>query len=434
MNYDEASAYIESLAPTILNPDLARFAAFMKVHGAPQNSYKSLHVAGTNGKGSTVAIVDSVLRASGFKVGRFTGPHLLRWNERFHFNGKPIDDDNFARLVSTVRERSEAFGRKHPDHGALTWFEVLTAVAFFWFAEMEVDFAVFEVGLGGRWDATNVLEHPVVSGITTIDYDHMHILGSTLGEIAGEKAGIIKPGIPVVTGTTGDAFEKISARAAELNSPLISCRAPNLVTGPEQMDIEAFDQAVGELALVGNYQRFNALIAYVILQVCKNRTGLDVTARLSDGFKRAYWPGRFQWLPDRSLILDGAHNVAGARALRSALDEHFPDRPRAFVLSFYQNKDVPGALQHLIRPQDRVIVSQAKSTRAVVSPATIVDKVLEIGARAEATDSVGAALNRAFETRADNELIVATGSFATVKESMLAMGWRSVEEGIKIHS
>src|SRR6185369_3255745 len=154
MNYLQTLAYIESLSPTLERPSLKRIQLFMEEQGQPQDTFPSLHVAGTNGKGSTVAILDNVLRAAQLKVGRFTGPHLLRWNERFHLNGMPIEDERFAQLASRLREKSEDFGRRHEDLGPLTWFEFLTAIAFFFFAEEKVDIGVFEVGLGGRFDAT----------------------------------------------------------------------------------------------------------------------------------------------------------------------------------------------------------------------------------------------------------------------------------------
>lgn len=399
MNYDETMAYIDSLAPTILNPDLTRFAAFMKLHGSAQDAIPSFHVAGTNGKGSVVAMIDSALRAAGYSVGRYTGPHLLRWNERFHLNGKPISDERFAELATKLRGMSEQFGRQNPEMGALTWFEVLTAMAFFYFAEANVDYCVYEVGLGGRWDATNVLNHPLVSVITTIDYDHTHILGNTLEKIAGEKAGIVKHGVPLVTGTTGVALETIRAKCTEYGAPLHVCNASN-----------------------ADYQHFNAAVAKAALQVAGLPTALGPV----------YWPGRFQYIPDERLILDGAHNVAGGRALRQALDERFPNEPRIFVLGFFQNKDVVGALEALLRPGDRVVASQANTTRAVCDRNVIMEHARQLGAEAQTADTLREAFEKAKKTKSGNDLVIATGSFATVKETMLAMGWKTVEDGLKI--
>lgn len=354
-------------------------------------------------------MIDSVLRAGGYKVGRYTGPHLLRWNERFHVGGKPITDDKFAELATKLRAMSEDFGRGNPELGSLTWFELLTAMAFFYFAESKVDFAVYEVGLGGRWDATNVLANPLVSVITTIDYDHTHILGTTLPQIAAEKAGIIKRGRPVVTGTTGDALDTIRAKCTEYGAPLHVCSAP-----------------------AADYQQFNAAIARLALQVGEQECGRTITDNVEEGLRKVYWPGRFQWIPERRLVLDGAHNVAGARALREALDERFPDEPRIFVLGFFQNKDVPGALERLLRPGDRVFAGKAKTTRAVCAPEIIVERATALGATAMAADSLKGAFEMAMKAKSGKDIVIAAGSFATVKDCMLAMGWRTVEDGLKV--
>jgi len=203
------------------------------------------------------------------------------------------------------------------------------------------------------------------------------------------------------------------------------------VTGPDSINTEAFDKAVANLALVGNYQRQNALIAFTMLKVAETRTQLSLCQRLESGFETAYWPGRFQWLPEPGIILDGAHNVAGARALRSALDDYFPKKPRTFILSFFQNKDIEGALKSLLRPNDRVVASQCHSPRAVASAADIVRQSENLGATAISASSVAQALQMACENRRADDLIVVTGSFATVKETMVCLGWHSVQDGFK---
>jgi dihydrofolate synthase/folylpolyglutamate synthase len=432
MNYLQTVAYIESLAPTILNPDLTRFSLFMDEHEQIHNKIPSIHVAGTNGKGSTVAILDAVLRAGGLKVGRFTGPHLLRWNERFHLNGQPIADDVFAEYATKLREDSEQFGRRHPQLGYLTWFEFLTALVFRYFADNRVDLAVYEVGLGGRWDATNVLARPLVSVITTIALDHTHILGETLSAIAREKAGIIKHGVPVVTGADGEAFREIAARATELGAELIHCQPPDVVQGGPPFDRPAFDAVLTRLSLQGEYQKFNCLLALAALNVAADRQNLhlDPVSAAENGLSNVFWPGRFQYLPEQRVLLDGAHNPAGARALRLALDQVFPHTERHFVLSFFQTKNVPAAIAELIRPGDRVFASEAQTARAVCPAQDIVDACTAAGAQAIACMTISDAFNSAIQSRGNKDgLVIASGSFATVKESMLALGWQSVEDG-----
>jgi dihydrofolate synthase / folylpolyglutamate synthase len=431
MNYLESVAYIESLAPTILNPSLDRFALFMEEQGRLQDKLVTIHIGGTNGKGSTVAIVDSVLRAAGLKVGRFTGPHLLHWNERFHIDGLPITDERFAAGTTWLRKLSEDFGNRHPQLGALTWFEFLTALAFYYFWEEQVDIAVFEVGLGGRWDATNVLSRPVVSAITTIDLDHVHILGETVEAIAGEKAGIIKPAVPVVTAAHGKALEAIAAKAQERQAPLYVCQAPDMVSGPEVLDLDGYRRCHDLLALPGAYQQLNGLVAAAILELAGKALKRTLSAALPSGFADVYWPGRLQVIPELNLVLDGAHNPSGARALRAALDELFPNERRCFILSFFQNKNVRDAIKELIREGDRVFAAEAHTARATCDVREIIDLCTQRGAVAVGCTSIKQAWSRAHESVSTGEVIIGTGSFATVKETMLALGWHSVEQARK---
>src|SRR4030095_5740507 len=239
--------------------------------------FGSIHVAGTNGKGSTVAMLDAVLRGAGMRVGRFTGPHLLRWNERFHVDGQPITDAQFADLATRTRLLSEDFGSRHPQFGALTWFEFLTVMAFFLFAEAGVEVAVFEVGLGGRWDATNVLSSPLAVAITNVDLDHTQILGDTVRAIAAEKSGIIKPGVPVVTAAVGEALEVVASTAFRKRAPLFHCQPPNsiAVLDDKGAGADLFSMAKPMLAalldtrtrlsLAGGHQQLNALVVLGLL-------------------------------------------------------------------------------------------------------------------------------------------------------------------------
>lgn len=427
MNYLQAIAYIESLSPTLLNPSLERVAAFLEFFDSPQKKFATIHVGGTNGKGSTVAMIDTVLRAAGLKVGRFTGPHLLRWNERFHIDGQPIDDEVFAEFATQVRGMSEEFGAKQPDHGQLTWFEYLTAISFFYFARQRVDVAVIEVGLGGRWDATNVLVSPTVTAITNVDLDHTHILGNTVAEIAAEKAGIIKRDVPVVTGCTGDALRVISERATAIGAPLFVCSEKAPAKSPKW--IEAFNNAIASKALMGDHQKRNAMVAFAVLETVEEALGRPLLTACEKGFSTVYWPGRFQYLPKQKLLLDGAHNVSGAKALRQAIDSFLPNQQQVFVLSFFQNKNVSGLLRELVRPGDVVFAAEAATKRPVCATSEIVKIVRELDGDVRACSSLAVAVQGARQSYPER-FIVCTGSFATVKETMLTLGWESVEDGI----
>lgn len=431
MDYSECLSYIESLSPTLEKPSLTRIAAFMAEHENWQNQYPVIHVAGTNGKGSTVALLDSIARAAGLKVGRFTGPHLLRWNERFHVDGKPITDAEFARIGTYIREQSEQFGEKIPEIGPLTWFEFLTSIAFFWFAEERVDLAVIEVGLGGRFDATNVVGNVLCSVITNIDLDHTHILGNTIEEIAFEKSGIIKPSGPVVSGATGAALDVIRSRCGQLGCNLLALaeHPTGVLAGKIASD---FNATKASLALLGAYQQENGLLAVAAFHVSglASRCKADSARVIQAGFEKAYWPGRLQVVGKsigrQQIILDGAHNAAGAVALRSALDRIHPQAKFHFVIGCFENKNARQIVDALVRAGDRVYASQASTRRATFDKDQLAAFCTERGAAAATFDTIAEAFNLA---RQSSEFVVVTGSFATVREAMVALGWKSVEDG-----
>lgn len=453
MDYSQAIAYIESLSPVSLKPaagadslastpSLERMKLFLKEDGDPQNAYPVVHIAGTNGKGSVTAMVDSVLTAAGARTGRYIGPHLLRWNERYHVNGVAITDSELARYAGIVRSQSESFGVRHPEFGELTWFEFLTALGCAYFAEQNVDYAVIEVGLGGLWDATNAVKSPLVTCIVTVGMDHMHILGPTIEAIATEKAGIIKRGIPVVTAATGAALEIIRKKAKQCGAPLIVCSFPDQSQYSLEISNDA-DTAYIRLPILcrrfitpellaclkGGYQMQNAVVACVVLAVCQMRQNnkIDLSQHVQSGFSQLFWPGRFQYLPGHGVLLDGAHNLPGAAALRALLDLSFPDK-RAFVLSAYQNKDVPEMLASLLRSGDRVYAGETSGRRPVFSAGDIAKCADELGCEARAYDTVRSAFEAALANKRSNETIVCTGSFVTVKEALLSLGCTRVED------
>jgi dihydrofolate synthase / folylpolyglutamate synthase len=452
MNYLESIAYLDSLSPTLEKPGLSRISEFLAAHGDEQNRLPCFHVGGTNGKGSTVAVLDSVLRQCGLKVGRFTGPHLLRWNERFHVDGAPISDSQFAHYATKIRAMSEDFGRGNLC-GPLTWFEFITALAFDYFVQSAVDVAVIEVGLGGRFDATNVLSNVLATIITNIDLDHTHILGETKELIAAEKAGIIKPGVPVICGATGSPLDLIKRKAAASQSPFLSVSLPQQfeLTAVEKADEEKIMRLLRELAkdcgidqnapaLTGEHQKLNALLAFSALALSHyfaQTNNRNLTERIETqlnvawvkGMEDLYWPGRMQRVSQGKVIFDGAHNPAGAASLRKALSDSFPDQHCLFVVSCFDNKNAAGILEALIRPGDRLFFAEAATRRATFSKERLKQYADELDVQSTAFANIETAFAAALGQVGDNEIVVATGSFATVRECMQALGWLSVEDG-----
>jgi len=310
--------------------------------GNPQNRYPSVHVAGTNGKGSVSAMIAAVLKQAGLRVGLTTSPHLEKVNERFQVNGEMISNADLGRLTRRLTRR----------FANLTEFEFLTVLAFVWFSEQKVDVAVVETGLGGRLDATNVLSNVLVSVITTIDFDHMDWLGNTLEKIAFEKAGIIKPRVPVVTGTSGAAFRVIASVAKKRGARLFSARAETSLP----------------IALEGRHQRRNADVALAALDVL-NRSYFRISRHeIQKGLKVLRWPGRFERFmigsgPRRKrVILDGAHNPAGCRVLAAALKEKRL-APVALLFGALRDKDISSMAKILSPVVERCVTVPVPSER-----------------------------------------------------------------------
>jgi dihydrofolate synthase / folylpolyglutamate synthase len=351
MKYPESIKYLASLEKFGINLGLERITSLLEQLDDPQLKFRSLHVAGTNGKGSTCAMMASILKEAGFKVGLYTSPHLLDFTERIQISGKNISKKEFAAGLEIIKRITRKPRRLVagflPGEDQPTVFEVLTALAFWYFAKEKVDYAVIEVGMGGRLDATNVIT-PLVSVITNIDLEHTAILGNTLAKIAAEKSAIIKPGVPVVTAETkSEALQVMKHRADSQHSLLIqvSSQGEGFATG-----------------LIGEHQKTNAACAVAALTLA----GIPVDKRTVErGLKHVRWPGRFQVVKKRPLtILDGAHNPAGARVLIETLKAQFPGKKFAFVLGVQKDKDAPAMLKEFARAADEIIVTRSGNPAA----------------------------------------------------------------------
>jgi len=301
--------------------------------------WKVIHVAGTNGKGSVCAMIDSILRAQGYRTGLFTSPHLVTFRERIRVNGEMISEDAVASGLAAIRDLI-ADWNPHP-----TFFEVATALALKHFAETKIDFVILETGLGGRLDATNAIQSNV-SVVTEIDFDHERWLGKTLPEIAAEKAGIIKPGVPIVSAAQRpEAEEVIRARAAECEAPIEFVAA-------------SYDET--PIALAGSHQKHNATLAIAALRAGKIDIDKSATAR---GLANVDWPARFQRWDERTVI-DGAHNPGAARALAETWREVFADQRATLILAVLSDKDLCGICEALAPISDYVLLPKIRSERA----------------------------------------------------------------------
>lgn len=368
MTYQESIAYLEGLSRFGIRLGLERMQELVIRLGHPEKKYPTIHITGTNGKGSTTACLAAILQEAGFRTGMYTSPHLERYTERMRIDGLEVEEAVFADAIeqtAAAAQEMERDGLEHP-----TQFEVLTAAAFVMFAVMKVDYAVIEVGLGGSLDSTNVIESRVAV-ITNVTLEHEDRCGSTIREIAEHKAGIIKKNSRVLTAAQGEALEVIRRRAAD-------CGAVVQVLGEEwQAQMQSvsltgiawmLQQPNGsswplQALLVGEHQVYNASLAVMAaLTVRETAVNQEAVAR---GLAKACWPGRFEVLRTQPpLVVDGAHNPAGAAVLRRTLDQVFPGREVLFLLGILKDKDIEGITGLLVREQDRVIAVRPLSERA----------------------------------------------------------------------
>lgn len=327
MDYENAIKTLTSQGKFYINLGLERISAILELLGNPQDSLKCFHIAGTNGKGSVCAILAAVLKEYGLTVGLYTSPHIFDYTERININGQDISKDDFTGYVTEICSLAD----KNNIH--LTEFEILTATAFKYFADKKVDVVVLETGLGGRFDATNVIKKNLCAIITHIDLDHTERLGSTKDKIAFEKAGIIKENCPVVT---SEGYEAIKDAADEKNSLL-------LFTAP-------FADTTN-LSLKGIYQQENLALALAALKLVYPEIPQSV---VDEGLKKVQHPCRFQVLEDENLIIDGAHNPNGIAGLRESLDFYYPDKFRRFVFGCLKNKDYKKMIEILFQKGDEI--------------------------------------------------------------------------------
>jgi dihydrofolate synthase/folylpolyglutamate synthase len=391
----EALAYLHQLSQFGFQPGLDSTRRLAASVGHPQDRLRFIHVAGTNGKGSTCAFLESMYRSAGFRTGLYTSPHLVRFGERIQVSRQPLPEETLARLVSELRQRM-------PTDLTPTFFEFTTVVALMAFAEAAVDVVLWETGLGGRLDATNIVT-PLASVITSIGLDHMQVLGGTVGEIAAEKAGIIKPGIPILTSVDrADALAVIQYRARELDSHCVV------------VDAAAVGRMTWPVSLLGHHQRTNATLAAVTVRLL--RAFLPVSdEHMAHGLAHTVWAGRMQVIRrgEQTWLLDGAHNADGVATFRRALTENFPDRHPVMVVGMLRDKSWREMASHLAPAASRLVVAPVSSPRTV-SPEELREALVE--ARCGRAVRTCASVEEALRAVAREPFVAVTGSLYFIGE------------------
>ena len=406
--------------------DLRRVDELLALLGNPHQKAGSVHITGTNGKGSVAAMVASALTVSGYTTGLYTSPHLQSWRERLRVDGKLISEAELAGLLTVLKSQVEAVNQR-ARYGKLTTFELLTVLAFAYFGQKGVELQVLEVGMGGKFDATSVI-NPLVCLLTPISFDHTDVLGTTLAEIATEKCGIIKPASTVVSSPQPDeALAVIKESCRKLKAELVTVGKDIAWQGlsfdleGQRLNVEGRKGSYGlSIPLLGQHQLVNAATAVAALEVLADK-GFTITGEsIAKGLELVSWPGRLQVLSRRPLVVvDGAHNIGAARSLAQSLKQFFDFKRAILVMGTSQDKDIAGIVAELAPIFDEVIVTRSGHPRAM-APAPLVAEFARHGIKARIAEDVPSALSRALALAGEKDLVCAAGSLFIVAEAMEA--------------
>lgn len=402
MNYEEALDYLNSVRRLGSRPGLESIGYLLEHMGNPQDRLNIVHVAGTNGKGSTVAFISNILKEAGYKVGMFISPYLDHITEMVMTDGREISQDSFAGIIGEISlhiEKMLSEGQPHP-----TEFEIITALAFEYFLRENCDICIIETGMGGRLDATNIIKKPLLSVITSISMDHTQYLGNTLAEIAAEKAGIIKENGDVVLYQQENDIRQVFLEACrEKGATLHDTDFSEInatYTGISRQIFDYRDHKDLQISLLGLHQRKNAVVAITAIDILRQK-GFDVPEEsLRSGLMSVKWPGRLEIMQEKPFfIIDGAHNIDGAKALRRTLDEYFPDKRRIFITGVLKDKEFEKMME--------IVLPQAFMVYAVTPD---VERGLKAGFLAEVAGNyckyvqINVTIEEAIKTSLDNAL------------------------------
>jgi len=416
-DYSRSLDYLYGLQKFGMVFGLAQVSKILEAIGNPHEEIQTIHIGGTNGKGSTAAMMASILQREGYRIGLYTSPHLIRFTERIKVNGVEIEEKEVAGLTAWMRERVEASGITDP----FTFFDFTTAMALLYFSQRRVDLALLEVGLGGRLDSTNVID-PLFSIVTNIAKDHEEVLGRSLLKIAQEKAGIIKQGKPLITAATQPRVLELFAKLCrKKGAPLyrvgkdFRCEP----AGDGDLHYEGLRRKLWgvHLNLSGSHQFVNATTALGAMEILED-LGYPVSAEaMVEGLGEVQWPGRLEMISTLPrVVLDGAHNPAGAGVLREALENEYSYDRLIFVMGIMKDKDIRSILQTLVPLADHIILSRPHTERAS-SPAELVRTLGIHGKKAEIIETLPQAIEKGLSMTRKKDLLCITGSLYTVGEA-----------------
>ncbi len=422
MKYNEALEYINDKDKFGSRLGLDSIGKLLSLLGNPQKGLNYIHIGGTNGKGSTASYLAHVLKAGGYKVGLFTSPYIERFNERIQINGEDIPNETLGRLTSTIREKADIMVKKGYDHP--TTFEIITAIGFMYFKEERTDYAILEVGLGGRFDSTNIIDKPLVSVITTIDFDHIDILGDTLGKIAYQKAGIIKDNSIVISyPQEEESLEVLKKVSREKNSEFYLCPMENINIKSASnrgsiFDFQYKDTKIEDIKIkmLGEYQVYNAALALTTLLIMKERELLSIEKEdIYRGLNDTKWPGRLEIIgEDPIFLIDGAHNVQGIAQLKKAL-KLFKYNRLILGIAMLKDKDTSHMVELLVPMADIVVATEVKMDRKLDAE-ILGEKASKYNKETYVKKDIKEAIKKALELANKDDMIVFGGSLYLIGE------------------
>lgn len=417
MDYKESLKYIEETHKFGIRLGLDNMSKLLELLGNPQDKLNIIHVAGTNGKGSTCSFITSILKECGYKVGLYTSPYLETFTERIRINGENIPEEDVARIVTLIREKIEQMvseGYSYP-----TEFEIVTTMAFYYYCEQEVDFVALEVGLGGRYDATNIIKKSDVSVITSISLDHVGILGDTVAKIAYEKGGIIKEnGVAVVYDQSDEAKNVIKDICKEKNAKYIEVKFNDINVKQSDINSQVYDCSIMgqryedlEIQLIGDHQINNSMLALSAIEVLKELKNLNLNEEdIRKGLLNTRWPGRIEKIMDKpTFIIDGAHNEDGARSLAKAIEKNFNGKKATLLIGMLEDKDIDGVLEILMPYFNKVITTTPDNDRAI-NCETLKEKISKYVDDVVAISNIEDAVNYTLRNAKEDDVIISAGS------------------------
>lgn len=415
MKYTEAVEYMESLNSYGIVPGLSNIENLCEALGNPQKDLKFVHIAGTNGKGSTLAYISTVLKNAGYKVGRYVSPTIFEYRERIQINGRSISQKALCAWAERIKEACDslvAAGKKHP-----TSFEAETALAFGYFKEQGCDIVVMECGMGGRLDATNIIQNTLVSVLASISMDHMQYLGKTIEAIATEKAGIIKAGCRVVTAMQEDAvLQVIKEKAGKVGRPVKVADLAEVKKIRYGLEKQRFDYAAWknlEITLAGNHQIGNALLAIKVLEELVD-LGYNISEKaLRNGLKETKWPGRFTVVGKKPyFIVDGAHNADAAKKLAQTIEFYFTNKRIVFIMGILRDKEYETIIELTHSYADQIITVATPGNARAMSAYELAAEVAKVHSNVTAVDSIEEAVEISYLLAGKEDAIIAFGSLS----------------------